>query len=108
MTRLLVVLAVLAWIGGSVLLTPTTYGVGVLVAGCLFGILARVAQAGRQHREMTWLLRTGLAVPTSTPSAWACSQCHWEHDGWQLTCSQCGAARPVTDATTPAHERAPS
>jgi len=52
MAAFLVLLAVICWAVGGLLLTPATYGVGALIAACLFAILARIAQAGDQHAEL--------------------------------------------------------
>lgn len=96
MVKLLVIAAVMAWIGGGMLLTPATYGVGILTAGCLFAILARMAQAGSQHREAMWLLRSGLNVPPPGPNTWICSKCQWENGGRLFECPNCRAARPTS------------
>lgn len=40
----------------GLLLAPAVYGVGALAAACLFGILARIAQAGDQHAELMRVL----------------------------------------------------
>ncbi len=45
---LLSIASVLASLAGLALLPPDTAGVGLLVFGCLLGILARIAQASSQ------------------------------------------------------------
>lgn len=49
---ILIGIAVLALAGGVAYLTRITAGVGFIAAGCGLGILARIHQAGRQHREL--------------------------------------------------------
>lgn len=101
MVTVLIVLAVLGWIGGSLLLTQATYGVGALTAACLFAILARIAQAGEQHREMSRLMRAGLgmadpAPPTTrAPGTWICVHCQSTNGAGLFDCPRCGAARPT-------------
>jgi Flp pilus assembly protein TadB len=45
----LVVGVVLCLVAGVMWLTTVALGVGVLIAGCLLGILAHILQAGLQH-----------------------------------------------------------
>ena len=52
MENLLIVLAVLAGIIGGLLLSQATTGVGIIGGACLLGILARIVQAERQHRQV--------------------------------------------------------
>jgi hypothetical protein len=102
MVVFLVFLAILGWIGGSLLLSQATYGVGAIAAACLFAILARIAQAGEQHREMVRLMRAGLGMPDqgmpppSRPGGWVCPQCRYENGAALFDCPNCGAARPTT------------
>jgi len=57
MAAFLVVLAVLAGLIGSVLLSQATLGVGIIGGACLLGILARICQADKDNR----LLREEIA-----------------------------------------------
>ena len=57
MAAFLVVLAVLAGLIGSVLLSQATLGVGIIGGACLLGILARICQADKDNR----LLRDEMA-----------------------------------------------
>jgi uncharacterized protein YceK len=54
----LIVLALLAGCGGLMLLSNATTGVGVIGFACLFAILARIAQAAEQRKE----LRSALEI----------------------------------------------
>jgi hypothetical protein len=49
---LLCVVAVLCILIGAASLTSATLGVGIISAGAVIGILARIAQAGRNHAEL--------------------------------------------------------
>ncbi len=46
---LLGIIALLVGLVGGMMLSPATQGVGVIALACLFGILARIMQAG-SHR----------------------------------------------------------
>jgi hypothetical protein len=48
----LLVLALLGGIAGFMFLSEATTGVGIIAFACLIGILARVAQAAEQHKEL--------------------------------------------------------
>lgn len=48
----LVVLALLGGIMGFMFLSQATTGVGIIAFACLIAILARVAQAAEQHKEL--------------------------------------------------------
>ena len=52
MSALLTVLAVIAGAIGVFSLSQATTGVGVIALGCLFGILARLAQAESHQRAL--------------------------------------------------------
>jgi len=52
----LIVLALLAGFGGLMFLSNATTGVGVICFACLFAILARIAQAAEQHKELKSVL----------------------------------------------------
>ena len=52
----LVCLSVVAMLGGLVSLSNATTGVGAICVACLFGIFARIAQAGAQHKQVVALL----------------------------------------------------
>jgi hypothetical protein len=56
MTVLMVVLALLAGLGGFTSLSQATMGVGIICIGCLLAILGRIAQAAEQHRDIKTLL----------------------------------------------------
>ncbi len=58
MVILLVVVAIVVGVIGGLMLTQATLGVGIICAGCLIGILARIAQASGQHEEVIQLART--------------------------------------------------
>lgn len=100
MVVFLVILAILGWVAGSFLLSQATMGVGVLAAACLFGIFARIAQAGDQHREIMRTLRSGgepsRADPPrpSMPGDWFCNQCGNRNTTNVFDCTNCGAGRP--------------
>ena len=59
MTIALNIIALLCAIDGGLNLTGATAGVGSICAGCLFAILARIAQARKQHAELVKLLGKG-------------------------------------------------
>jgi hypothetical protein len=66
----LVIIAVVAGLAGAFSLTQATFGVGLICGGCLFGILARVAQASVQHDEvmaMLQVLQRSVMPPSSGP-----------------------------------------
>jgi hypothetical protein len=48
----LLVIALLGGIVGFMFLSQATTGVGIIAFSCLIAILARVAQAADQHKEM--------------------------------------------------------
>ena len=48
---LFIVLATLVGLIGVGALTGATQGVGIVAAGCLLAIFARIAQAGAHHRD---------------------------------------------------------
>lgn len=50
MYQLLVTFSILALLGGFLFISEATMGVGVIGFGCGLGILARIAQAGAQHK----------------------------------------------------------
>jgi hypothetical protein len=52
MWRFLIVLAVLAGLGGLSMASQATFGVAVIAFGCLLAICARLAQAVEQHEEI--------------------------------------------------------
>jgi len=60
MTALLVLLALAGGVVGFLLLSQLkiTQGVGIIGLACLAGILARIAQADAQHKEVMLMLRT--------------------------------------------------
>lgn len=55
-TVLLVCVAAVALGFGLLMLAPATMGVGVICAGCCFAVLARIAQAGYQHKQVIAML----------------------------------------------------
>lgn len=59
MSIVLIGFAVWCMIDGILALTVATQGVGILCLGCLFAILARIAQARKQHAEVVKLLNKG-------------------------------------------------
>lgn len=96
----LVILALLAAIVGGLTMSQISAGVGILAGACLLAILARMVQAGRQHREMVSLLRQGLGmappvVATNRPGTWTCARCQYENGTGLFDCPHCGAARPT-------------
>lgn len=48
------IFGLLAWAGfiGIFFLTSATTGVGILAAGCLAGIMSRVLQADKHHKQL--------------------------------------------------------
>jgi hypothetical protein len=64
----LIILAVLAALVGLVSLSQATLGVGLICGGCLLGVLARIAQAQAQHRELQEVLKRAGAA-TGLPAA---------------------------------------
>lgn len=48
----LIALAVLDAVVGTFLLTQATAGVGIICLGCLIAIMARIAQAAAQHKQL--------------------------------------------------------
>lgn len=63
MDGILVLLSMLAGGGGLLLLSQATLGVGIICGGCLLAILARMAQAAHQHRELIRKLESASVVP---------------------------------------------
>lgn len=59
MTIALNIIAMLCTFDGVLNLTGATAGVGSICAGRLFAILARIAQARKQHAEVVKLLKQG-------------------------------------------------
>jgi hypothetical protein len=53
---ILLVFALLGGIVGFMFLSNATTGVGIIAFSCLIAILARVAQAAEQHREIKAIL----------------------------------------------------
>jgi hypothetical protein len=100
----LIALAVLGAVIGLLTVTQATQGVWAVAAACLFAILARIAQAGVQHREMVQLMRAGLGLtdprPAAPPGAWICARCQRANGPGLFDCAQCGAARPRAERTT--------
>lgn len=60
MEILLLLLAAVALIAGFMSLSQATLGVGILAVACFFGILARLAQANRHHKEIQEGILTSL------------------------------------------------
>lgn len=56
MAAILTLLAILTGFVGLFFLTEATTGVGIIGLACLFGILARLSQAGKQHKELKGML----------------------------------------------------
>lgn len=54
---LLVGIAFIGLVAGLGYLTEMTLGIGLIAAGCLFGILARIHQAAIQHDERMQMLQ---------------------------------------------------
>ena len=52
MSIFLVILGILVVLGGILSLTQATMGVGLIAIGCFLAILARLAQAEAQHRQV--------------------------------------------------------
>ena len=50
MDGFLIVLGLLAAAGGLLSLSEATTGVGIIGFGCFLGVLARIAQADKQHK----------------------------------------------------------
>jgi len=66
---LLVLLALLIGPAGFMLLSNATTGVGVIALACLFAILARIAQAAEQHKELKNLLDQAASRLSSRSAA---------------------------------------
>ena len=64
----LIILAVLVALVGLVSLSQATLGVGLICGGCLLGVLARIAQAQAQHRDVQEVLKKAVAG-TGLPAA---------------------------------------
>lgn len=59
---MLLLLAALVSAGAGVLfLSNATSGVGLICVGCLFGVWARILQAGVHHREVIEALESGVS-----------------------------------------------
>lgn len=52
MSIVLMIVATLAVVFGAFSLSQATMGVGIITIGCFIAILARLAQAYQQHREV--------------------------------------------------------
>lgn len=65
MDALLIVIGIIAIIIGIFTLTNATMGAGVIAIGCFFGILARIAQAGRHHNELKNILSQVKEIKSS-------------------------------------------
>lgn len=52
MAAILTLLAIVAGLVGLFFLSEATMGVGIMGLACLFGILARIAQADKHHKEL--------------------------------------------------------
>lgn len=53
---ILVIFAVIAAVIGFLTFTQSSLGIGFILVGCFFGILARIAQAFTHHKEMMTIL----------------------------------------------------
>lgn len=78
MVYVMVILAILAGIGGGLSLSNATMGVGIICGGCLLAILGRIFQADRHHENVRALLewqtsqlKAQLAAkPPDSPDRW--------------------------------------
>ena len=68
MAGILVFLAIIAGIIGFFLLSQATMGVGVIALGCLFGIMARLAQAGSHAKQLREALKYPLPQTIEPPA----------------------------------------
>jgi len=66
MWEILVVLSILAVAVGFIFLSEATTGVGIIAIGGVLGILARIAQASRYHKQVMDKL---AALVTTTETA---------------------------------------
>lgn len=57
MSITMIVFALLCLFDGVLNLTGATAGVGSICAGCIFAVLARIAQARKHHAEVVKLLK---------------------------------------------------
>ncbi|MGD1146939.1 MAG: hypothetical protein ABR961_03180 [Thermoanaerobaculaceae bacterium] len=62
-TVVLILVALLAVLGGLMSLSQATIGVGIVALACFLAILARIAQAKEQHAELKRLLEQRTATP---------------------------------------------
>ena len=71
MAGLLILLALIAAGAGTLFLSEATTGVGILAISCFLGILARIAQADAQHKELKKLIaeRDNAATPKAVAQA---------------------------------------
>jgi hypothetical protein len=60
----LVVIALILAVVGFFNLSNATLGIGIIGCGCLFGILARIAQASKHQEELLNKLSTKEKTPT--------------------------------------------
>jgi len=61
-TIICVISAWIALLAGGFSLTQATMGAGIVGVACFLGIIARLAQASRQHEEIVALLKEGQAA----------------------------------------------
>ena len=67
MVTLLVLLSLLLTLGGLIATSQATFGVGIICAGAVFAILARITQAANHHEALMAAARkTDSAVPVVT------------------------------------------
>lgn len=65
MVNVLVLLALACGFFGVLLTTVATHGVGLVGAGCLFAILARMVQSDKQHQALMKQLEDARRAPSS-------------------------------------------
>ena len=80
----LVIVALLVALGGALLLSSATTGVGLFAAACLIAILARLAQSSRQHQDIMRVASAG----------WICMQCGTLAGNRVDVCPSCAVPRP--------------
>jgi uncharacterized paraquat-inducible protein A len=98
----LLVVGTIAVLGGVVMLSNATMGVGVVAFGCFMGICARIAQASQHQKELLRAMH-GDPVDDALPrrstapkedGRIVCPSCGYRNTATRTTCHQCGLSLP--------------